>query len=67
MYNLSVTQYSQIMIIKKEFLFQLTVFQDFFVSLNLPAFLIRGELLLLEVNLFNYMDVDLEVRFVFVK
>ncbi len=55
------------MIIKKEFLFQLTVFQDFFVSLNLPVFLIRGELLLLEVNLFNYMDVDLEVRFVFVK
>lgn len=67
MYNLAVIQYLQIMIINKEFLFQLTVFQDFFVSLNLPAFLIRGELLLLEVNLFNYMDVDLEVRFVFVK
>uniref|UniRef100_A0A673HZJ8 CD109 molecule n=1 Tax=Sinocyclocheilus rhinocerous TaxID=307959 RepID=A0A673HZJ8_9TELE len=50
-----------------EFLFQLTVFRDFFVSLNLPEFLIRGELLLLEVNLFNYMDADLEVRFVFVK
>uniref|UniRef100_A0A8C1EJF4 CD109 molecule n=1 Tax=Cyprinus carpio carpio TaxID=630221 RepID=A0A8C1EJF4_CYPCA len=43
---------------------ELTVFRDFFVSLNLPAFLIRGELLLLEVNLFNYMDVDLEVMVV---
>ncbi|XP_009293270.1 CD109 antigen isoform X2 [Danio rerio] len=40
---------------------ELTVFRDFFMSLDLPAFLIRGELLLLEVNLFNYMDVDLEV------
>ncbi|XP_051954493.1 CD109 antigen [Xyrauchen texanus] len=39
---------------------ELTVFKDFFLSLNLPAFLIRGELLLLEVNLFNYIDVDLE-------
>uniref|UniRef100_A0A671SI11 CD109 molecule n=1 Tax=Sinocyclocheilus anshuiensis TaxID=1608454 RepID=A0A671SI11_9TELE len=46
---------------------ELTVFRDFFVSLNLPEFLIRGELLLLDVNLFNYMAVDLEVRFVFVK
>ncbi|XP_077076926.1 CD109 antigen isoform X2 [Siphateles boraxobius] len=40
---------------------ELTVFKDFFLSLNLPAFLIRGELLLLEVHLFNYMDEDLEV------
>ncbi|XP_050993859.1 CD109 antigen [Labeo rohita] len=43
---------------------ELTVSRDFFVTLNLPAFLIRGELLLLEVNLFNYMDVDLEVMVV---
>ncbi|XP_016098299.1 CD109 antigen-like [Sinocyclocheilus grahami] len=43
---------------------ELTVFRDFFVSLNLPEFLIRGELLLLEVNLFNYMHVDLEVMVV---
>ncbi|TRY84508.1 hypothetical protein DNTS_035848 [Danionella cerebrum] len=43
---------------------ELTVFKDFFLSLNLPPFLIRGELLLLEVNLFNYMDVDLEVMVV---
>ncbi|XP_057209891.1 CD109 antigen isoform X2 [Triplophysa rosa] len=40
---------------------ELTVFQSFFLSLNLPAFIIRGELLLLDVNLFNYVDVDLEV------
>ncbi|XP_051951277.1 CD109 antigen-like [Xyrauchen texanus] len=40
---------------------ELTVFKEFFLSLNLPPFLIRGELLLLEVYLFNYMDVDLEV------
>ncbi|KAG1926840.1 alpha-2-macroglobulin-like protein [Pimephales promelas] len=43
---------------------ELTVFKEFFLSLNLPAFLIRGELLLLEVNLFNYMDEDLEVMVV---
>ncbi|XP_060773998.1 CD109 antigen [Neoarius graeffei] len=40
---------------------ELRVSKDFFVSLNLPAYLVRGELLLLEVLLFNYMDVDLEV------
>ncbi|KAM9339287.1 CD109 antigen [Symphorus nematophorus] len=40
---------------------QLTVFQDFFLSLNLPAFVIRGEELLLEVVLFNYLLQDVEV------
>ncbi|XP_017551199.1 CD109 antigen isoform X2 [Pygocentrus nattereri] len=40
---------------------ELEVFKDFFLSLNLPAYIIRGELLLLEVSLFNYMDWDLEV------
>ncbi|XP_030626734.1 CD109 antigen [Chanos chanos] len=40
---------------------ELTVFQDFFLSLNLPAYIIRGELLLLEIILFNYMEEDLEV------
>ncbi|XP_063078470.1 CD109 antigen [Engraulis encrasicolus] len=40
---------------------ELKVFQDFFIALNLPAFIIRGELLILEVNLFNYLDEDLEV------
>ncbi|XP_047194163.1 CD109 antigen [Hippoglossus stenolepis] len=40
---------------------ELTVFQDFFLSLNLPAFIIRGEELLLEIILFNYLLHDLEV------
>nr|XP_019964133.1 PREDICTED: CD109 antigen-like [Paralichthys olivaceus] len=40
---------------------ELTVFQDFFLSLNLPAFIIRGEELLLEIVLFNYLLHDLEV------
>uniref|UniRef100_A0A3B4UHS9 CD109 molecule n=1 Tax=Seriola dumerili TaxID=41447 RepID=A0A3B4UHS9_SERDU len=40
---------------------QLTVFQDFFLSLNLPAYIIRGEELLLEIILFNYLPQDLEV------
>ncbi|XP_060947396.1 CD109 antigen [Limanda limanda] len=40
---------------------ELTVFQDFFLSLNLPAFIIRGEEVLLEVVLFNYLLQDLEV------
>ncbi|XP_028253770.1 CD109 antigen [Parambassis ranga] len=33
---------------------ELTVFQDFFLSLNLPAYIIRGEELVLEIILFNY-------------
>uniref|UniRef100_A0A3B4F0R3 CD109 molecule n=1 Tax=Pundamilia nyererei TaxID=303518 RepID=A0A3B4F0R3_9CICH len=37
---------------------ELTVFQDFFLSLNLPAFIIRGEELLLEIILFNYLQED---------
>uniref|UniRef100_A0A665UQQ5 CD109 molecule n=1 Tax=Echeneis naucrates TaxID=173247 RepID=A0A665UQQ5_ECHNA len=40
---------------------ELTVFQDFFLSLNLPAFIVRGEELLLEVVLFNYLPQNLEV------
>ncbi|KAI4875835.1 hypothetical protein NFI96_005884 [Prochilodus magdalenae] len=40
---------------------ELEVSKDFFLSLNLPAYIIRGELLLLEVSLFNYMYHDLEV------
>ncbi|CAB1342754.1 unnamed protein product [Coregonus sp. 'balchen'] len=34
--------------------------EDFFLSLNLPAFIIRGELLLVEVTLFKYLEEDLE-------
>ncbi|XP_027896681.1 CD109 antigen isoform X1 [Xiphophorus couchianus] len=40
---------------------ELTVFQDFFLSLNLPAYIIRGEELVLEVDLFNYLQEELEV------
>ncbi|XP_034755218.1 CD109 antigen [Etheostoma cragini] len=40
---------------------ELTVFQEFFLSLNLPAYVIRGEELLLEIILFNYLPQDLEV------
>ncbi|XP_029281676.1 LOW QUALITY PROTEIN: CD109 antigen [Cottoperca gobio] len=40
---------------------ELTVLQDFFLSLNLPACIVRGEELLLEVLLFNYLPQDLEV------
>ncbi|RVE56091.1 hypothetical protein OJAV_G00232690 [Oryzias javanicus] len=39
----------------------LTVFQDFFLSLNLPPYVIRGEDLILEVILFNYLQQDQEV------
>lgn len=48
-------------------LLQLTVFQDFFLSLNLPAYIIRGEELLLEIILFNYLPQDLEVSAVYFK
>ncbi|XP_047429099.1 CD109 antigen isoform X2 [Mugil cephalus] len=41
---------------------ELTVFQDFFLSLNLPAYIIRGEVLVLEVILFNYLQQDQQVR-----
>lgn len=42
-------------------LLQLTVLKDLFLSLNLPACVIRGEELLLEVVLFNYLPHRLEV------
>ncbi|XP_029705401.1 CD109 antigen [Takifugu rubripes] len=40
---------------------ELTAFKDFFLSLNLPASVIRGEELLLGVVLFNYLPHDVEV------
>ena len=40
---------------------QLRVFQDFFITLNLPACIIRGEELVLELNLYNYLAMDLQV------
>uniref|UniRef100_A0A3B5AMQ0 CD109 molecule n=1 Tax=Stegastes partitus TaxID=144197 RepID=A0A3B5AMQ0_9TELE len=42
----------------------LTVFQDFFLTLNLPACIIRGEELVLEVILYNYLPQQLEVTVV---
>ncbi|XP_077162751.1 CD109 antigen [Paroedura picta] len=40
---------------------ELEVFQPFFISLNLPPSIIRGEQFLLEVHLFNYMKENSEV------
>ncbi|XP_040925580.1 CD109 antigen isoform X2 [Betta splendens] len=40
---------------------QLTVFRDLFLALNLPAYVIRGEVLLLEVVLFHKLPLNLEV------
>lgn len=36
------------------------MFQDLFLSFNLPACIIRGELLLVEVTLFNYLEEELK-------
>ncbi|KAJ8042376.1 hypothetical protein HOLleu_13412 [Holothuria leucospilota] len=38
-----------------------TVFKPFFVSLNLPYSMVRGETLVLQANVFNYFDKDIEV------
>uniref|UniRef100_A0A8C6Y3Q5 CD109 antigen n=1 Tax=Naja naja TaxID=35670 RepID=A0A8C6Y3Q5_NAJNA len=40
---------------------ELEVFQPFFVSLNLPPSVIRGEQFILEVNIFNYLKESTEV------
>nr|XP_034965496.1 CD109 antigen-like [Zootoca vivipara] len=40
---------------------ELEVFQPFFVSLNLPPSVTRGEEIVLEVNLFNYLKEGTEV------
>ncbi|KAL0967289.1 hypothetical protein UPYG_G00250340 [Umbra pygmaea] len=40
---------------------KLTVFQQFYMCLNLPASIIRGELLFVDVTVFNYLDWALEV------
>jgi CD109 antigen len=39
---------------------RLTVFLPFFVALNLPYSIKRGEVISLQVNVFNYLDKDLE-------
>ena len=41
--------------------FQLTVFKPFFVSLNLPYSVVRGEQLVLQAIVFNYMNKDTDV------
>ena len=39
----------------------MTVFRPFFVSLNLPYSVVRGEQLVLQVIVFNYMNKDADV------
>jgi len=41
---------------------QVEAFKPFFVSLNLPYSVVRGEELALQANVFNYMSQDLDVR-----
>ncbi|XP_061897874.1 CD109 antigen isoform X2 [Entelurus aequoreus] len=40
---------------------KLMVSKDFFLSLNVPSYLIRGEELVLEINIINHLERDLEV------
>ena len=42
--------------------YQLVVFKPFFVSLNLPYAVIRGEEFGLQITIFNYLSSDLQVR-----
>uniref|UniRef100_S4RX82 CD109 molecule n=1 Tax=Petromyzon marinus TaxID=7757 RepID=S4RX82_PETMA len=41
---------------------QLLAFQPFFVSLNLPYSVVRGEQFVVQALVFNYLDTDLQVR-----
>lgn len=43
--------------------FQLRVFQPFFVSVDLPYSVIRGEEVAITAVVFNYEDTDMEVCF----
>jgi len=43
------------------YLFQLTVFHEFFVTLNLPLKITRGEIIIVQAIVFNYMERDLDV------
>lgn len=45
-----------------DFVLQLEVFQPFFIFLNLPYSVIRGEQFILEVNIFNYLKEEAEVK-----
>lgn len=42
-------------------MFQMRVFRPFFVSLNLPYSVVRGEQLVLQAIVFNYLDRDANV------
>lgn len=45
------------------FLFsQLPVLKDFTLSLNVPSYLIRGEEIVLEINVINHLEMELTVR-----
>lgn len=41
---------------------QVEAFRPFFVSLTLPYSVVRGEQLVLQANVFNYMQDDMNVR-----
>ena len=43
------------------YVFQLTVFKQFFLSLNLPYAIIRGEEFGLQVTVYNYLSSDQQV------
>ena len=43
------------------FVFQLVVFKPFFVSLNMPYSVIRGEEFGLQITVFNYLSNELQV------
>lgn len=42
-------------------LFQLTTFQNFFMRFELPYSAIRGEVIILQITVFNFLQKDLSV------
>lgn len=42
-------------------LFQLTTFQNFFMRFELPNSAIRGEVIILQITVFNFLQKDLSV------
>ena len=61
-----INKYEREKYIKKYFnnFFQLTVFKPFFISMNLPYSVIRGEIVAIPIVVFNYMSKDLSVEVV---
>ena len=43
------------------FIFQITVFRNFFVNLNVPLKVTRGEIVVIQAIVFNYFKTDLSV------